>query len=451
MTGSKSGSLTVSLALSMLIFLTFCLVLTEGVRFYFLKANAAQAMELAEFSVLSEYQQELLSEYGVFFLDLDYEQGTEQMSVLKQRLGHYLSQNTEETETAGLEAKEFQRATDQGGLPFFAQAVESMKVKTGYKLFEELTGITEGLETESVDLGKLLEENTEEANTLLGQYVDEEGVPLFQISLPNVSFPSINALTEAVFGSESMLSDKSVDLKERLLYRSLSVGNGTKEKTGLAEMQLFHGYLFEHFYHYGAKKPQILRNALEYQLEYIISGGGSDRKNLENIMWRIFLLRASGNYLLYHQDGEQMAKAEAEATALAGITGNAAVIRVVKEILLISQAIEDGIEETKSIFAGEKVPLCKNGILSSIEMGYEQYLYFFLSTTDQTKKIYRSMDIVELEVRKKSGYEKFRLDHCTDRFTVEWTWQAESIFEKLPFLEGGVYENTIRRKLFYEM
>ena len=146
-----------------------------------------------------------------------------------------------------------------------------------------------------------------------------------------------------------------------------------------------------------------------------------------------------------------MAKAEAEATALAGITGNGVIIALVKEILLISQAIEAGIGETKMIFAGEKVPLYENGVFAGVKLGYEQYLYFFLNTTNRTQKIYRSMDIVEMEVRERSGYESLRLDHCTDSFVVEWIWQADSIFENFPFLEGGVYENTIRRKVFYEM
>ena len=80
----RKGSVTIMLALSMLMFLTFCLTLVEGVRVYYLRVKAEQAMELAAFSVLSEYQQELFDYYGVFFLDLDYEQGAEHIAVLEQ-------------------------------------------------------------------------------------------------------------------------------------------------------------------------------------------------------------------------------------------------------------------------------------------------------------------------------------------------------------------------------
>lgn len=449
MMNEKRGSLTIFLALSMMVFLTFCLVLTEGIRFYYVRARAEQAMNLAEFSVLSEYQYELLSQYGVFFLELDYEQGEEHTIVLEQRLQNYLSKNAEEVTTMGLAAKNFRRATDAAGLPFFKQAVEYIKVKSGYKVFEELTGFSQNL-GQSVDLGKILEENAGAASSILQGYVDEEGKPKFSISLPSVSFPSVQMLTDAVFGSEAMLSKKTINLRERILNRTLKKGEGTKVESGFADMQLFHGYLFEKFYHYGAGNKSVWKNALEYQLEYIIAGEESDIKNLENIMWRIFLMRAGGNYFLYHGDAKRMAQAEAEAAMLVGITGNVTLIQMVREILLISQAIEEGIKETKSIFAGASVPLNQSGAFAEIFIGYEQYLYLFLNTMDQKQKVYRTMDLIELEVREKSGYQDFRLDHCTDSFFVEWRWKVDAILKNLPFGETGIFENVIRRNIFYE-
>ena len=81
----KKGSLTIILSLSMITFLTFCLILIEGARIYYLRVKAEQAMELAGFSALSEYQQELFEHYGAFFLDLDYEQGLENVGILEER------------------------------------------------------------------------------------------------------------------------------------------------------------------------------------------------------------------------------------------------------------------------------------------------------------------------------------------------------------------------------
>ena len=92
----QKGSVTIVLALAVVCFLSFCLVLLEGVRLYCYRVKAAQAMDLAEFSVLSEYQYELFSHYGVLFLDLDYELGKEYTAVLEQRISKYLEKKKNE-------------------------------------------------------------------------------------------------------------------------------------------------------------------------------------------------------------------------------------------------------------------------------------------------------------------------------------------------------------------
>ena len=185
---TRKGSVTIMLALSMLMFLMFCLTLVEGTRVYYLRVKAEQAMELAAFSVLSEYQQELFDYYGVFFLDLDYEQGEEHIAVLEQRASEYLEKNAGELTTERLIAKNFRRGTDCGGIPFFRQAIEQIKVKSGYKFAEELLGDVGNLTNADVDLSEILNESANAAEGLLGEYTDQEGIPQFQISLPRISF-----------------------------------------------------------------------------------------------------------------------------------------------------------------------------------------------------------------------------------------------------------------------
>lgn len=446
----QKGSLTIFLALTSLMFLTFFLVLIEGSRNYQIRAEAEQAMELAQFSVLSEYQKELFEHYGVFFLDLDYEQGAEYQAVLENRAENYLTRNAEETQTQSVTAGKFRRATDGQGSAFFSQAVELMKVKSGYKLFEELLEQVGGRTEETVDLETLIEEQKSAAEGNLGDETDEEGEEHVQISLPSVSFPSVGALREAVLGSDAGLSRKSIDLSERLMTRELERGAGSTETAGFADMQLFHSYLFKYYPHYGTETDSQWTECLQYQMEYIIAGKSSDFENLENIMWRIFLLRASGNYLFFHQDAAKMQSAQAQATAIAGITGNAALINAVRELILLAQAVEEGISETKRVFAGEKVPLYEQGIFAGTRFGYEEYLGLFLNTTGQKEKVYRCMDIAELEVREKCGYAKLRLDHCVDQFELKWSYQFDSLFFGIPFLDGNTYETTITRKVYYE-
>lgn len=304
---------------------------------------------------------------------------------------------------------------------------------------------------EHENLEGLFSEHEQEAETVLGEYVDEEGVPLFDVSLPSLNFPSIDALALAVFGDMEDLSIKSVDLSQTIEKREKLKGVGTKKNISATEMQFFYGYLFDHFQHYGETREELLSERMEYQLEYIIAGKGDDQRNLEDVMWRIFLLRAGGNYLFYHRDAEKQSMAAAEAAAVAGVTGNPVLAGLVKEMLLIVWAIEDGISETRSIFAGEKVPLYQNGLFAGFSLGYEEYLYLLLNVTGSREKIYRTMDIVELEIRKCSGYEQFRLDHCTDSFRIQWEYGYDLMFSGWQMWGGERYVQTLKAEFQYNI
>ena len=446
----KKGSMTIFLALTVLTFFLFCLVLVEGTRIYFFRVQAVQAMELAEFSVLSEYQQEIFEKYHLFFLDLDYEQGEESVGILEQRAKNYLTKNTTQLQTKKLIAEKFCRATDGDGSVFFEQVTKWMKLKSGYAIFEELFSGLDDIQMEEINLEQILKEHKNAADGMISKENTSDSENIRKIVLPDISFPSIRRLTENVLGNVDDLSQKSIELSERISKRTLMEGVGEKSKFSIADMQLFHTYIFENCNFYGAKQPGIWNESLSYQVEYIISGKASDRKNLENILWKVFLLRAGGNYLFYHQDAEVQAKAQMDAVVLVGFLGNAALIELVKEIFLISQAIEDGIDQTKQIFAGSKVPLYQNGIFSGLKIGYQEYLYLFLNSMNSTEKIYRTMDVLELEIRNQSGYNHFRWDHCVDRLELQWSYQFPRLFTGNSVFHGGNYENTIVRKLYYE-
>ena len=444
------GSITIFLALLMMTFFMLCLVLVEGVRIYFLRVNAAQAMELAEFSALSEYQRELFEHYGLFFLDLDYEQGREQVGILEGRLNHYLNKNIEEIQTEQLKVKNIHRATDAEGKSFVEQAVSVMKMEKGSLFWEKLIEDFGHITPEDLNLGELLVKNENVIETALDHLKEGEKNKVISISIPDVTFPSVKALRDAVFGEETALSEKSIDLSRSIQTRDLSKGEDQRKENSFLDLGYFHRYLFQNFGYYGDENPNVWDSSLEYQLEYMISGKDHDLKNLENVMWKIFLLRAGGNYLFYRQDSYYLGEAKAEAIAMVGFLGNPYLIEAVTEILLLSRAIEEGITQTRQVFLGEKVPLYEKGIFSGILLGYEEYLYLFLKTEKHEQVVFRCMDLVEREVRERSKYEDFRLDHCTDRFEVQWNYRFDSLFHETGYFTGEIYKNEINRKVFYE-
>lgn len=445
MSRGLKGSMTITLALMAMTFLTLCLVLTEGVRIYYLRVKAAQALELSEFSVLSEYQKELWEHYGLFFLDLCYEQEEERQDILNGRMLLYLEKNIPELQENCLRIYGFRRATDKEGAPFAAQAVEHMKKRSGADLLEGMLKEDQTMEN-NTDLEEILAEDQKTAEELLAEMVDEEGKPLFTLALPEVSFPSVESLSTAVFGDTAFLSQKEIKLEERICWRSLKKGDGAVSSLSLLDMQFFYSYLMRYLNDYIEDDPHIWKENLEYQIEYVIAGKENDRENLENIMWRIFLLRAVGDYLFFHQDAGRIAQVQAQAAAIAGVTGNAALISVVQEVLLIAQAIDQGVEETRKLFNGEKVPLYENGISAGLEIGYEEYLWLFLNLTKSSECICRAMDVIELEIRSHAGCSDFGLDHCVDAFEVEWSYEYQGIFSG-----REAYRAAILRKMQYEI
>lgn len=441
--------MTVFLSLLMLMFLTFCLVLAEGVRMYLFRAKAEQAAELTGFSVLSEYHPQLLADYGLFFLDLDYGLPKEQTAVLHARAGQYLAENSDGISTQQLNVRNFVRATDGGGSAFFEQAAETVRLGSGIGEMQELLAEVTLLE-DGEGLSRKISDEETAAEGILSEFTDEEGEPLFDIELPQISFPDIGVLTNAVFGEDAVLSEKSFSSAERIGSRNCAKGAGRESEKDFWEMQRFHAYLLDRCAYYGSS-GRARKEALEYQAEYVIAGEDNDRDNLVNIMWRIFLLRAGGNYTVFHQDAAKMAEADAKAAALVGITGNAALVGIVRELFLLAEAVDEGVSDTREIFHGGKLPLIGNGEFLGMKAGYREYLLLFLQTTAAEDKIIRCMNVIEMEMRRIPGGENFRFDHCTDCFEMEWTYRFPGLFMDLPFLDGAVYQNRIRRKIYYEV
>ncbi len=466
------AELTLVLALCLFSFLTFCLVLLEGVRSYYLQMRAQRAADLSAFSVLSEYQPELLKHYGMFFLNLDYQKGEEDLKLLSGKAEYYLSENAEGLQTQNLEFDHITRSTDGVGDSFFRQAVHVQKEKTGIALFEEVFLENQEMfqEDSSAALEKEVEETYEEAETIVDEYLEElrkeqeeekvkteeeteeEEVP-FEfpvIELPEVSFPSIDSLSGAVFGDLSKISPKLLSDSETIGQRTMREGSGVKASRSLFDWQLFYCYLLEHCNYYGAEDNEISKEVLEYQLEYIVAGKASDRENLENIMWRIFLLRAAGCYVRDRLDAAKQAEAAAEAAIICSVIASPELIELVKELILMKAALEDGIEETERIFQGEKLPIYDGKVPGSFRIGYKEYLYLFLNLTAEEDKIYRSMDIVEREVRVMSGYEEFSMDCCTDAFRMKWNYRFEGVDSPLVFGGRNRYQRRLIKEIYYE-
>ena len=83
-----------------------------------------------------------------------------------------------------------------------------MKVQSGIKVLEELLGDVGNMTLDSVDLEDILHHSEAEASGILSGIKESLEDKLLSISLPDVSFPSIESLRENVFGNSDNLSTK---------------------------------------------------------------------------------------------------------------------------------------------------------------------------------------------------------------------------------------------------
>lgn len=257
---------------------------------------------------------------------------------------------------------------------------------------------------------------------------------------------------------------------------------------GFAEELLLSQYIKEHFSYWGKAADESSQPALEgsqkaasqeeaadaqdqgvvsYGVEYVIAAKDSDRKNLKSVMNRILFSRTIFNFLTLMTDAEKKSECYATAAALVGFTGLEPLVRLTQTLILIAWAYEEGIVDTAAIFQDKAVPILKSGkefqiqytdllriskslIQSKVKkmpkkgsllsMDYKDYLMIFLLLRSQVKKCYRSMDLIEQDM--KTFYEPdFSMAQCVFGVSVTAEYTMPEKFTLFPYVQE-VLEKT---------
>ena len=192
---------------------------------------------------------------------------------------------------------------------------------------------------------------------------------------------------------------------------------------------LFHQYVM-------SKLPNFLRPAssgLVYQVEYLIGRKTSDRENLERVVKRLLLIREGANAIYLAGDSEKMTQVKLLASAIAGtfLVPPAAV--VIEAALVACWAFAESILDVRELLSGGKIPLKKTPadwqlslenlptLLDRLDtdrrsspdgLSYQEYLEILLMGVDRREKLKGMMDMIELTLRDRPGWEEFRLDSC---------------------------------------
>ncbi len=478
---TAKGSISVVLALSFTIILSFCLVLIESARENTMLLKAEIIFDTCVQSVLAEYHAVLWEEYDLLYVDASYGADLPDYELVKSRANFYADKNIG-LDKFGWLAMEYEGtgisgvvlATDHSCEDFYRQAVKAAEESVGISYIEQMLWWLKEIESKSY-LETILQEdsksNSKEIEEADGSMIevkeavwgeDEDGEPILleeaeyeevKIDNPLAGINIGSLFLGQVLGDASKVSKVKVPLDRLASGRAMAVGSISAEESrdwniaeNIWDKAFFCKYIMDHFDSYTdvevfsakengtGKSPEDSDAAsedgtLQYTLEYIISGKDSDEGNLSAALGKLLLIREVDNYLYLLQDEVRRIEAEALGTVIAAVAGVPWLGTVVTHSILLLWAYQDSISDLKQLLEGKDVPLIKSLHLESkveISLDYEEYLVLLLLLQGREKLILRSMDMIEMNVRKnQSG---FRMDGCVSRAILTGTFS--DIYDK---------------------
>ena len=463
----KKGSITIYMSMILAVLLSLFLMVIEGARSRAISLRADCAFDLAVYSVFAEYNRQLYKEYGLFFIDTSYGEITASSERVNRHLTYYMKENLDK-DTGGRRLFNYTKcfpeqteitgcryATDERGAVFEQQAIEYMKYKYGISYMERMKKELEQAQEHHIfnrDFSAEREENHREIEEAEREGVetgelDENGDPIrkpVDVDNPADAMNQTRAkgILVLVTDSEDEISVQSVDIKDTVSYenpKTKGYGEIERAEVSFAERLWFDAFVLDKCGTYISPKKN---GQLQYQAEYVLAGKECDMDNLKAVVQRLLVFREVSNCIYLFSDAAKVGEAAALATSICSAAGAMALIEPVKCTLLFAWGYAEAIYDVKQLLAGGSVPVIKtaetwhyslSGMLGAEAekvsketvvtvkegLSYEEYLRLFLATEEREKKVYRMMDIAQMDVRKNSGFKEFHLSNCVDLLVME--------------------------------
>ena len=473
-----NGEISIYLSLVFTLIISLVLTVISVARGAALQVVYECAVESSLLSVFGQYNRELLDRYDVFFIDLSYLSNSPDPSNLEARLNEYFDDNFHpengtsflfysdilDVEETNVSLTEYELATDRFGEPFARQVTEYMSNLVGVSDVQDMLNLVDIWD--AYDLGSNKFDELRDSVSQGVTYSEEDTWEQTKIKkdLVAIMYPSYDLVV--FFGTDiGHLSQESIAGYDTLLLRSKQqgVGNMTEFDFEPAENVYFSEYVMQKMGNYIDPKDDT---KLKYEVEYIICGNDSDVVNVQIFAKYIYAVRGIADYLSLNMATDKVEKVRGVAETLSAIIKVPE--EVITQVILLGWAAVEAVTDVQMILKGKKVPLIKssdqinvsiNGLLNafsdtdkligdssgtdeitegeipSISLGYSDYLRLFLYLTPTIVKTYRTMDMIEADLRiSGTGNEYFRFDVCADKikaiFSVETGFDFRYTTEK---------------------
>ena len=448
------GSMTCAMSLLLLVIISLLAACIQSSRVSCARAQAANAMGAAMYSLFAQYDRDLLEDYHLFFLDSGYGDSRPNLAQVIAQTETFalpiLSSGLTncELDTCGITG--FRLASDDKGEAVKAQILRYMKDNLGTKgiqlIKDRFNQNVEAMEEQE----KIQEGGLEEAPI-------EEEVPMEDISPSNNPLEIIENIRShgflgLVLPDGGTVSEKSVEAESLLSFRELEQGMGalplSQGKSSVTDKLLIQEYILDSLSFYTQESHP---GTLEYQVEYVLGGKDTDRENLQYVVNRLLLIREASNIAFLYTDPQKRAELQACASALSLLLLIPEGMTLVQGVLAAGWAYIESICDVKTLLSGGKVPLTKdNGSWkthlnhlstedassASAGLDYRDYLFLLLSFSSEDRLTFRCMDMMEQNIRAKEGRANFSFDACLDAVSMNFLisgpegqqWQGERFY-----------------------
>ena len=291
----QKGSMTIAMCMMLSVMLGILAAGIQLCREQYARVQAVNAADTGLYSVFSEYERDLLEEYDLFFLDSGYGKGSINAFHVVQQMENSMALTLESgikgSTQESCSITGYSLASDNDGEVFCAQAAAAVREHLGTEAVKRLKEYLS-------DTGKVIEQQQEQKDAGAPPMPEEpeaEGAGMPEITPENNPLEIIKRIRAMgilglVLPNDAVISEKETDVSTFTSNRNLQKGMGDmkEQKTGAADKLFLQTYVMNKL---GTYRVPGNPGALDYQVEYILGGRGSDRENLKKTVNRILLLR----------------------------------------------------------------------------------------------------------------------------------------------------------------
>jgi len=429
----KKGSIGIFSLLVMMLVANLLFALLEATRCQEIRRLTDLQTQLALESAFANYDSMLWEEYGLLGCDINQLENRVFGWANCKADASLQGLNLLKFGVQGLETQGYTLLTDGTGAVYEQVVASRMQRTLAYGMAQELFN--------QYEVMKWVEKESSWSPNWLANGLAQE---LVENAVDNPMKEALGmqnkGILELVVENTTLLSSKGLNIGDLVSHRTLKMGKSPKiPENDWLDKVLLQQYILENMSNYCKQREN---RSMNYEVEYVIGGKGSDIENLKYVVNRLLFLREMTNFLYLTSSPLKMKEAGVLALALAGASVNPVVVEVVKMGIVAAWVLGESVLDVRALLQGKKIPLLKSestwtleisqmanvakGYLTAKEsesgLSYQQYLGILLLFLQDNELSMHTMDMQEAVLRMKNGNSSFRMDEMLveTRMKVEY-------------------------------